>query len=199
MHLTREHDLEDVADADVLLGASHRIAEGGPVAEARERSGRPRGPTAAARQGTSRGQVLLECLQDLLAAIERRALAGLDVRYQHESLQHVIEGDDRSVEGEGGDRDPGRLVAIRDALEEADGIVAQVAHCAAREARQALDLYVRSSQALAERGERRLGDQTCALAISDHDAFAAHLEAGHRVATEERVARDALAADHALE
>ena len=194
--VAREHDLEDVALRDVLLGGEHRLAEGGPV---RERERRRRLGTARGRGPALPAEVLLERVEPLLRALEGRAARGLGERDQHQALAHVVEGHERVVEGEGRDGALRGPVPVRQPLEEARRVPGEVADGAAREARQAGDLGGLRAETAAQRGEQAVLGLVLAGIVEDADLAACDLEPRDGIAPEEGVAGEPLAAEDALQ
>ena len=130
-----EHDLEDVPRGDVLLGGEHGAAEGAAVEARQVGGGRPgrlprHGDAAAARL---LGEQPRQARQLLLGLLEAHLPLDLVGDRQH-PLVRVVE-DDQGVEA--GEQRHGEIEgigrAVRQPLDEADQVVAEVADEAAGE------------------------------------------------------------------
>ena len=139
----------------------------------------------------------------------RRASAGRDrssarcpgsaIGDEHEPLPDVVEGHQRAVERERGEERVLDGMAIRDPLEEPDRVVGEVADRAPGEPRQPGHLGGRRAEARAQRRQQVLRLAARPFGVLDDDTVAAHLDGRHRIAAEERITGEALAAHDALE
>ena len=144
-------------------------------------------------------QVLLEAVQHVLRGLVRGATSRLGVGDQHELLADVVERDQRAVEGERRARQRALGVPRRQPLEQPHRVVAEIADRAAREARQFRQLRRGPADALAELRQQVAVENARALAPELAQHRPSQLERRQRIAAEERVARQPLAADDALE
>ena len=184
----REHDLEDVSGGDVVLRRAHGLPVAGAVGEevaARvELRSPPRGGHRRRRSGTA--QVGLGGIEHVLRPLEGGAASRLGVGHEHDPLPRVVERHQRAVERERSQRQAGGRVAVGDPLEQPHRVVAQVAHGSAGQSRKTGNLGRGGPHARAEGAEQVV-------------AGTSRLHGLRRVAADEGVARDAIAAHHALE
>ena len=192
-----QHDLEDVAGGDVLLGPGHRVAVRRTVAEAFRPGGRESAGRANGRRRPP--QVLFHRVEDVLPGLPGGAAPRLDVRDQDHPLQDVVERDQRAVERERGDRMGRGRMAVGDPLEQPDRVVGEVAHGPAGEPRQPPDLHRGPAEALPQRREEVPLHAPRPLHPLLPDLAPAGFQGQDGIAAEERVARDALSPHHALQ
>ena len=201
----RQHHLEDVARGDVLFRLPHRSH----VLLRRQ----VRGQIGAAILGVGRGagrqragDAAFDLLQPRLrfGAARFLVVAHLRMGDQQQPAERVVERHHRIGQEEDGIGQVGVLRQHQARLEEADGVVAQVAHQPAGETRQTRHRDgVVESQLAAQKVQRILvvGEVDLTDAVRPmprHGAAAQHIRLA-RVDADERVARQVLAAGDAFQ
>jgi hypothetical protein len=195
--LPREHDLEDVAGGDVLAGARHSAQKVCAVAQNGSLVRFSPGTRRRVAGGTP--EVRLQRVERGLRQRIRGPAAAFDVGDQDQPLARVIEGDQRPVEGEGRDRLRAGRVPRGDLLEQADGVVGEVANGAAGETRQIGNVGRARSDTRADRGQEIAVYGLAASGTIFVKPGGMRFEGRQRVSSQERVAGEPFAAGHAFQ
>ena len=201
----RQHHLKDVARGDVLFRLPHR----GHVLLRRQVRGQVGAATRGVGRGAGRqgaGDAAFDLLQPRLRFGATRFLIVVHLRMgdQQQPAERVVERHHRIGKEEDGIGQVGVLRQRQARLEEADGVIAQVAHQPAGETRQAgHGDGVVASQLAAQKVQRvfAVGQDDLDDAVRPmprHGAAAQHVGLA-RVDADERIARQVLAAGDAFQ
>jgi len=200
----RQHDLDDVAGADVLLGACDDLLVGGLGEVRAHLAGRRVDRRGLDRRHREAGDQRVDARhRGIVRRLERLAPAHVHVRHDLDLLRHVVEDEETLGEEQAGVRQPEVVGgALGQPLEGTRHLVADVADGAAREARQAGDghgavLREQPPERL-ERVVHRVAHRRAARRLDLERAPAAAPDA-RRLGAEETVAPPLLAALDALQ
>ncbi len=201
-HALRQHHLHDVAVEDVALGAFDHLKIG-RFAELRARLLRRGGRRVRDRHRTA--QHLQQLFQALAAALIGAGCTWIDVHDEIDFARQVVDHRELLRQQEQDVRHAERIglgVAGELFLDIADGVVAEIADQAAAETRQAgLRGRLEARLILPDVLQRVVGSRAALeLGVFELAAFvAAHLEPRFSGQPDERIAAEALAADHRFE